>query len=186
MAPAAVALRRGSAVNELPGARQAVGEAAVSAVGGPAIRPSTSREPIRDQLHGDPDTRQAAPVAFHLPALPDIEAFLADARAILESGRLSEGPYVRRLESASGRGWATATSSPCPNCSDGLIAALSLVAEPGCEVILPGYTYLATWQAIVWAGMIPVVADVDDRGLLDPGAVEAAITVGPARSSPCT
>ncbi len=62
------------------------------------------------------------------------------------------------------------------NCSDGLIAALSLVAEPGGEVIIPGYTYLATWQAVGWAGMIPVVADVDDRGLLDPAAVEAALS----------
>ena len=45
----------------------------------------------------------------------------------------------------------------------------------GSEVILPGYTYLATWQAVRWAGMIPVVVDVDDRGLIDPDAVEAAI-----------
>lgn len=131
---------------------------------------------LRDLLdHPDPAT-SVRRIPFHVPVLPDVEAFLADARAIVESGRLSEGPYVRRLETAL-RPWlgdreVVAVSS----CSDGLIAALALLAEPGCEVILPGFTYLATWQAIVWAGMIPVVADVDDRGLLDPAAVEAAIT----------
>lgn len=62
------------------------------------------------------------------------------------------------------------------NCSDGLIAALAALDSPGMEVIIPGYTFLATWQAVVWAGMEPVIADVDDHGLLDPDAVSAAAT----------
>ena len=43
-------------------------------------------------------------------------------------------------------------------------------------MIIPGFTYLATWQAVLWAGMVPVVADVDDNALLDLLAVEAALT----------
>ena len=62
------------------------------------------------------------------------------------------------------------------NCSDGLIAALWAIREPGAEVIVPGFTYLATWQAVIWAGMTPVIADVDERGLLDPAAAEAAVS----------
>ena len=62
------------------------------------------------------------------------------------------------------------------NCSDGLIATLVALDAAGGEVILPGYTYLATWQSVVWARMIPVVADVTDDGLLDPAAVLAAAT----------
>ena len=120
--------------------------------------------------------RAAPPIAFHLPNLPDVEAFLEDARAIVESGRLSEGPYVRRLERALQPVLGDRQVVAVSNCSDGLIAALSLLARAGSEVIIPGFTYLATWQAVGWAGMIPVVADVDDRGLLDPAAVEAAIT----------
>jgi perosamine synthetase len=114
-------------------------------------------------------------IPFHLPAVPDVDAFLEDARAIVESGRLSEGPYVRRLETEL-RPWLGGRDViAVSNCSDGLIAALSLLAPAGCEVLVPGYTYLATWQAVIWAGMIPVVVDVDERGLIDPGAVEAAI-----------
>ena len=114
-------------------------------------------------------------IPFHLPALPDVDAFLEDARAIVESGRLSEGPYVRRLESELRPWLGDHEVVAVSNCSDGLIAALSLLARAGAEVIIPGYTYLATWQAVRWAGMVPVVVDVDDRGLIDPDAVEAAI-----------
>jgi len=115
-------------------------------------------------------------IPFHVPdRVIDIDGFLADARAILESGRLSLGPYLERLEAAVapwvGPGHVAAVS----NCSDGLIAAVWSIRDPGAEVIVPGFTYLATWQAVVWAGMTPVVADVDERGLLDPAAVEAAV-----------
>ena len=116
------------------------------------------------------------PIPFHLPSLPDIDAYVGDVRAIVESGRLSEGPFVRRLERELRPWLGDRDVVAVASCSSGLIAALSLVAEPGCEVIVPGYTYLATWQAVVWAGMTPVVADVDERGLLDPAAVLAAIT----------
>jgi len=115
-------------------------------------------------------------IPFHVPdRVIDIDGFLSDARAILESGRLSLGPYVERLEAAVvpwvGPGQVAAVS----NCSDGLIAAVWSIRDPGAEVIVPGFTYLATWQAVIWAGMTPVVADVDERGLLDPAAVEAAV-----------
>jgi dTDP-4-amino-4,6-dideoxygalactose transaminase len=58
----------------------------------------------------------------------------------------------------------------------GLIAALTTLGEPGAEVIVPGYTFLATWQTVLWARMTPVIADVDERGLLDPAAALAAAT----------
>jgi dTDP-4-amino-4,6-dideoxygalactose transaminase len=121
----------------------------------------------------------AAPsIPFHVPDRVDIDGFIEDARIILGSGRLSLGPYVERLEGSLEPWVGPGAVAAVSNCSDGLIAALWAVRDPGAEVIVPGFTYLATWQAVVWAGMTPVVADVDERGLLDPGAVEAA--VGPA------
>ncbi len=124
----------------------------------------------------------APPIPFHVPDEPDIEGFVEDARAILASGRLSLGPYTERLEAALGPWVGPGTVIAVSNCSDGLIAALWAVREPGAEVIVPGFTYLATWQAVVWAGMTPVVADVDERGLLDPAAAAAAISPGLAPS----
>jgi dTDP-4-amino-4,6-dideoxygalactose transaminase len=115
-------------------------------------------------------------IRFHAPALPDIDGFLEDARQIVASGWLSDGHHVGELEARFRALCGTPAAVAVSNGSDGLIAALSVLVEPGREVILPGYTYLATWQSVRWAGLVPVVADVDDRGLLDPAAVEAALS----------
>ena len=55
----------------------------------------------------------------------------------------------------------------------GLVAAR---IEPGDQVINPPNSFVASTAAIVRAGAIPVFADVRTDGLIDPDAVEAAIT----------
>ncbi len=47
---------------------------------------------------------------------------------------------------------------------------------PGDEVIVPAYTYIATAMAVVAAGAIPVIADIDGTFTLDPAAAEKKIT----------
>ncbi len=47
---------------------------------------------------------------------------------------------------------------------------------PGDEVIVPAYTYIATAMAVVAAGAIPVICDINDTLTLDPKAFEAKIT----------
>ncbi len=47
---------------------------------------------------------------------------------------------------------------------------------PGDEVIIPAYTWIASAAAVISAGAIPVIAEVDETLLLDPIAVEANIT----------
>ena len=46
----------------------------------------------------------------------------------------------------------------------------------GDEVIMPTFTFVASFEAIIAAGAIPVLVDIDDTLCLDPKAVEAAIT----------
>ncbi len=115
-------------------------------------------------------------VRYNIPTPPDIDAFLADAREILESGWLSGAKHVAALENEL-QSWTQSDHVVAvTSATSGLIAALNTLGEPGGEAIIPGYTFLATWQTVLWAGMTPVVADVDDRGLLDPAAVLAAAT----------
>ena len=58
-----------------------------------------------------------------------------------------------------------------------LISALvGMGIGPGDEVIVPGYTYIATAIAVVAAGAIPVIAEIDDSLTLDPIDVEKKIT----------
>jgi len=56
------------------------------------------------------------------------------------------------------------------------IALLSLGVGDGDEVIVPGFTYVASISAIVYAGATPVLAEVDQTFDLDPVDVEAKIT----------
>lgn len=46
----------------------------------------------------------------------------------------------------------------------------------GDEVIMPSFTFVASFEAIMMLGAIPVLVDIDDTLTLDPKAVESAIT----------
>ena len=57
-----------------------------------------------------------------------------------------------------------------------LTAAMSALGIGyGDEVILPSFTFVASFEAVLSVGAIPVFVDVDDTLTLDPGAVERAI-----------
>lgn len=47
---------------------------------------------------------------------------------------------------------------------------------PGDEVIVPAYTFMATALAVLAAGGVPVIAEVDETLMLDPADVERKIT----------
>ncbi|MCZ8514993.1 DegT/DnrJ/EryC1/StrS family aminotransferase [Paenibacillus filicis] len=47
---------------------------------------------------------------------------------------------------------------------------------PGDEVIVPGYTFIATAAAVLIARAVPVIVEIDDTLTMDPAAFEAAIT----------
>lgn len=58
-----------------------------------------------------------------------------------------------------------------------LISALvGMGIGPGDEVIVPGYTYIATAIAVLATGAIPVIAEIDATLTLDPADFEAKIT----------
>lgn len=54
------------------------------------------------------------------------------------------------------------------------LAALGIGA--GDEVILPPFTFVATFEAILMAGAVPVFSDIDETLCLDPDRIEARIT----------
>ena len=56
------------------------------------------------------------------------------------------------------------------------IALMGLGIGPGDEVIVPGFTFIASISAIVYARAVPVLAEVDRTFNLDPADVERKIT----------
>ena len=57
-----------------------------------------------------------------------------------------------------------------------LTALCGLGIGPGDEVIVPGFTFIASISSIVYAGAIPVLAEIDRTFNLDPGDVRAKIS----------
>ena len=48
--------------------------------------------------------------------------------------------------------------------------------KPGDEVIVPAYTFVASYTAIIFAGLVPVLAEIDESLTLDPEDIERRIT----------
>ena len=64
----------------------------------------------------------------------------------------------------------------CGGGTAALICALAgLGVGPGDEVVVPGYTWLATASSVLAVGAIPVLAEVDETLALDPADVERKI-----------
>ncbi|MEV8551664.1 DegT/DnrJ/EryC1/StrS family aminotransferase [Streptomyces glaucescens] len=73
-----------------------------------------------------------------------------------------------------GAGWALPTASGTSSLHLALIGA---GVQPGDEVIVPAFTFIATAQAVVAAHAVPVFVDIDPRTYcMDPAAAAAAIT----------
>src|SRR5579859_3327704 len=83
--------------------------------------------------------------------------------------RTLEGLVASRL----GTRYAVAVNSGTSALSV-ILAGLGIGA--GDEVIVPGFTYIASISSIVYSGALPVLAEVDATFNLDPADVEARIT----------
>ncbi len=65
-------------------------------------------------------------------------------------------------------------------CSSGTAALCTAMAACGIgagdEVIVPGFTFVATFEAVMAAGAVPVFGEIDETLCLDPDQLEAVIT----------
>lgn len=55
-------------------------------------------------------------------------------------------------------------------------ALIGMGVGPGDEVIVPGYTYIASALAVLATGAIPVIADINETMTLDPADVERRLS----------
>ncbi len=115
---------------------------------------------------------------FGAPAIGEEE--IAEVEAVLRSGWLGTGPRVARFEQgfAAYQGLQPEQVAAVNSCTAALhVSMVAADLEPGSEVITTPLTFCATVNAIIHAGLTPVLADIDPATLnIDPAAVEAAIT----------
>ncbi len=88
-------------------------------------------------------------------------------------GRWKARTFERELARRTGAARALLCSSGTAALS---IALAACGVGAGDEVILPPFTFVATMEAVVHAGAVPVFADIDETLCLDPAGLEAAIT----------
>ena len=101
---------------------------------------------------------------------------------VIRSGKLmrdfgGQGSWCERFEAALaekvGVKYAVTT---CSGTSALIGALLGLGIGPGDEVIVPGYTFMATALAPLAVGAVPIIAEVDETLAIDPADAEKKIT----------
>lgn len=121
----------------------------------------------------------AFPQPLHVgrPNLGDREALLQRINDILDRRWLTNnGTYVRDFER---RVCELVGTKHCIACCNGAVALEITIRalELKGEVIVPGFTFIATAHALQWQEITPVLADIDPAThLLAPSAVERMIT----------
>jgi dTDP-4-amino-4,6-dideoxygalactose transaminase len=94
------------------------------------------------------------------PSVPDPAAVAHDVERILKSGVLTNGPFVRELETRAAEYLDVRECVAVASCTAGLMLLLRASDLTG-DVILPSFTFAATAHAVAWNGLHPVFADVD-------------------------
>jgi dTDP-4-amino-4,6-dideoxygalactose transaminase len=126
----------------------------------------------------NPPSSQPPFLVFGAPKIEEAE--IGEVVACLRSGWLGTGPRVAQFERdfAVFRGVEATRVAAVNSCTAALhVSMLAAGLEPGAEVITTPLTFCATVNAILHAGLSPVLADVDRFSQnLDPAAIEAAIT----------
>lgn len=125
-----------------------------------------------------PNTTEPPFLVYGSPLIEQAE--IDEVVACMESGWLGTGPRVAQFERdfAAYQGLAASQVAAVNSCTAALhVSMVAAGLEPGMEVITTPLTFCASVNAIIHAGLTPVLADVDpDTQCISPAAIEAAIT----------
>jgi perosamine synthetase len=97
---------------------------------------------------------------------------------VLRSGWVSQGPRVAEFERKFAEYVGAAHAVAVSSCTTALhLALVAAGVKPGDEVICPSLSFIATANAIVYAGATPVFVDIDRSTYnLDPSRIEESIS----------
>ena len=119
-------------------------------------------------------------ISLLVPNMPDTDAMLPYLRRI-DAARwyTNFGPLVGELEQALAKelGASKAQVVAVANCTLGLeLSLVGLGLQPGSRVLIPALTFVATAAAVLRAGLVPILADVNKFSwLLTPEIARGAL-----------
>jgi len=105
----------------------------------------------------------------------EIDAAISE---VVETCMFVQGPAVQKCEAELSEFLNVKHSVSCSSGTDAIVIALmALNIGPGDEVIVPGFSFIATAEAVSLTGATPVFVDIEDVGFnIDTNLLEAAIT----------
>jgi dTDP-4-amino-4,6-dideoxygalactose transaminase len=125
-------------------------------------------------LAGKPAFEKLLPIVR--PTLPKYEDLAGDMSEIVGSGMVTRGRQLQLFEEAAAAHLRVKHALAVSSCTSGLMLVYQGLGLKG-EIVAPSFTFMATVSAAVWAGLRPVLVDVDRATHnIDPVAAERAIT----------
>ncbi|MBI2577869.1 MAG: DegT/DnrJ/EryC1/StrS family aminotransferase [Candidatus Wildermuthbacteria bacterium] len=110
------------------------------------------------------------------PTLPNADALRGKLKEIFRTGMLTNGKYVREFEKRCADYLGVGHVVAVANGTSALMIALTCLDVKG-EVILPSFTYTSDGHVLLWCGIKPVFADINQKTMnLDPASIEKKIT----------
>src|SRR5215831_15259064 len=97
------------------------------------------------------------------PDLPRVDDIREQLDEILSNGKITNfGKYMTRFESETSAYLGTHTAAVSSGTAGLVFALAGLGLKKGQKVVLPSFTFVATAQAVLYAGGIPLFAEVED------------------------
>ncbi len=141
------------------------------------MTPATTTTPAAHApavLGGRPTFEKLLPIVR--PTLPKFEALREELAEVISSGMVTRGRQLQMFEQAAAAHLKVKHAVAVSSCTCGLMLVYRGLGLKG-ELIAPSFTFMATVSAAVWAGLKPVLVDVDRHTHnIDPAVIEAAIT----------
>lgn len=127
-------------------------------------------------LGGEPEFPQGLP--FTQPTIPAWEEVSGDLEAMYRTGWLTKGPNLQKFEEDVATYLGVKRAIAVSSCTSGLILAIqSLQLPAGSEVIVPSFTFMASFHSLYWNNLKPVFVDCEpDTFTIDVKAVRKLIT----------
>ena len=131
---------------------------------------------------------EALPIPLVRPDLPRLEEIKSELEEILSTGKVSNfGRFLQRFETELEKFLGTRVATVSSG-TQGLILSLqALGLKPNEKVILPSFSFMATAHAVLYAGGIPVFAEISEdmtvsvedlrRQIVQDSAIRAIIPV---------
>lgn len=109
------------------------------------------------------------------PTLPPYEDIEPVIREIYTSGQITNGKFVRAFEEKAAEFLGVQYVVAAPSCTTGLLVLFSTLPA-GSEIVMPSFTFSATYQALLWNGFTARLVDCNESCNIDVSKVEQAIT----------